>query len=1459
MKYYVILLILLFVTCGSLVAQIQNYYTFSTAMDFYTAITGTAVPTILGDNVLSAPIDIGFSFPYGTSYYTQVKMSSNGFLALGSTATSSGQTNSLIGTTLCPVVAPLWDNLSLTGGGAAYLTEGNAPNRIFTAQWSNCRWNNNSNSTFNFQAKLYETGIIELIYGSSTGNPTQASASIGINMSPGAAGNFYSVTPGANASASSTTEMATITAFPGNGTVYNFEPPAPMPDNLACLNVTGNLTPTVGNLSRYRVTVRNAGINPQTSYTVKLMNGTAELASVPGPALQPSTSATVTIPWTPAATGSVTMTGWVVLTGDTDPNNDQSSGQNIIVQDIGSNLITIGEGSQLARLPVDMFSRNSLYETIYQSSELDTACVISGVTFYNNFVTNLTAKPTKIWLGMTTQADLSAGWIPSTQLIQVFDGTVDYPSGQNTIHIDFTIPFAYTGNNLVMLVNRPMDTTANNTNDRFLCQTVGSARSRNIVSTTVTFDPANPPATGSTLSGQFPRTSFSYMSGGSDPLFGVSPAQKDWGTVPVNSINTQTFTVFNAGGTPLIINSVNLTGSPMYSLSGLPTFPLTLTTGQTSTFSCTYQPTAGGVTTATLMITDNLTGARTQHPVALTGDCLDTSVNTLPYTQNFDGVTVPDLPADWTFYVAPTSNASVTTVNSTIVTPHSEANSADLFNNGDNTGSVLLIAPPLGNALNISDVQIRFWARGYVANYVMSVGVMTDPLDATTYTELQSLTMPATWTEYTITLQTYIGTGRFIAFKHGLGGLYRGMYVDDFVIEAAPQNDLAAINLTGNSLPNLNFVSDYTVAVQNCGTVTQSNYAVQLFDQNNVEIAFAVGPQIAGGTTAQVVLPWIPTSTEVTGMYAKVTLNGDQNAANDQTSVLGITVQPGGSTTITVGTGDQSARIPLDFFRRNSLYETIYLQSELNFTGSINGITLHNNFADNCADKPTKIWIGTTPQSDLSTGWIASTQLTLVYDGNLSYPSGQHGINVIFTTPFQYDNNANLVMLFNRPMDTVSYATTNYFYCQTVGTNRARNVSSNTVTYDPAAPPATGSTLSGQFPMTDFIVTIANLGSLQGNVYGINDLPLLNANILLENGAFANTDAAGAYLIHDIIPGTYQVTVSHAGYVDTVQSITIPASSTITQNFTLVPLPTVTVTGIITGNDAPTVGLPGAFITLLGIDEYSATTDAAGQFTITGVTPNQTYNYTANHTGYQSATGLAVVVGSNLDLGTIILTEIAYAPVNVSAAEATNHLSISLNWLGPDFPDAMLSGGSKHRACPPSGADRSLLGYQVWRLAEGQETDEASWTLLTPAAINQLNYTDAGWAALTPGNYVWAVKGVYTGNVYSSPAFSNPLTFVTANDDQVITSTALLGNHPNPFNRATTITFAIKSSTSVKVEIFNIKGQLVRILLNESKSSGNHQITWDGSDPSGHRVAAGVYYYRLSAGSYKSTRPLLLK
>jgi hypothetical protein len=82
--------------------------------------------------------------------------------------------------------------------------------------------------------------------------------------------------------------------------------------------------------------------------------------------------------------------------------------------------------------------------------------------------------------------------------------------------------------------------------------------------------------------------------------------------------------------------------------------------------------------------------------------------------------------------------------------------------------------------------------------------------------------------------------------------------------------------------------------------------------------------------------------------------------------------------------------------------------------------------------------------------------------------------------------------------------------------------------------------------------------------------------------------------------------------------------------------------------------------------------------------------------------------------------------------------------------------------------------------------------------------------------------------------------------------------YPNPFNPATTIEFNLPEETEVSLNIYNIKGQKIRTLIDEQKPAGKHTSVWNGENNSRKLVSSGVYFYNLKAGTYEKTEKMIL-
>jgi hypothetical protein len=103
-------------------------------------------------------------------------------------------------------------------------------------------------------------------------------------------------------------------------------------------------------------------------------------------------------------------------------------------------------------------------------------------------------------------------------------------------------------------------------------------------------------------------------------------------------------------------------------------------------------------------------------------------------------------------------------------------------------------------------------------------------------------------------------------------------------------------------------------------------------------------------------------------------------------------------------------------------------------------------------------------------------------------------------------------------------------------------------------------------------------------------------------------------------------------------------------------------------------------------------------------------------------------------------------------------------------------------------------------------------------------------------------------------------------DDQTVVLKALpkvytlSQNSPNPFNPTTTIQFAIpgEQEVAVRLNIYDIRGGLVRTLVDGVRNPGIYDTTWNGMDAAGRKISSGIYIYRLEAGSFTQTRKMML-
>ncbi|MGD9139925.1 MAG: cohesin domain-containing protein [bacterium] len=81
---------------------------------------------------------------------------------------------------------------------------------------------------------------------------------------------------------------------------------------------------------------------------------------------------------------------------------------------------------------------------------------------------------------------------------------------------------------------------------------------------------------------------------------------------------------------------------------------------------------------------------------------------------------------------------------------------------------------------------------------------------------------------------------------------------------------------------------------------------------------------------------------------------------------------------------------------------------------------------------------------------------------------------------------------------------------------------------------------------------------------------------------------------------------------------------------------------------------------------------------------------------------------------------------------------------------------------------------------------------------------------------------------------------------------------PNPFRDAAVISYSAPQAASVTIDVYDVNGRLVQTVYNGQVEAGAHQVTWDGRDSAGDKVARGVYFCRMSAGEFSATEKMVL-
>ncbi len=564
--------------------------------------------------------------------------------------------------------------------------------------------------------------------------------------------------------------------------------------------------------------------------------------------------------------------------------------------------------------------------------------------------------------------------------------------------------------------------------------------------------------------------------------------------------------------------------------------------------------------------------------------------------------------------------------------------------------------------------------NGTLAQDTYSVLLMVDDVEvaSATGTEIQpgqSIDFDLNWTP---------STGGYYMLK-GVTVLDGDEITDNdasqpFEVFVNPSNDLTATKIYGNAIPDVNQSTTYTVTVLNSGLNAQSTYTVYLKDADGNELASIAGTSLAAGDSLDFNIDWTPTAPGYFDLHGEVSLDGDEIAENDSSLELGVRAIQSGFETVELGDGTVSANtLPINFYYKNSLSQTIYYPEELNISAGTELIAIKyfNDFPETqpLYNKAINIWVGETELETLVDGFIPSTELTQVFSGLIYCTAGIGEVDIPLETPWTYDG-GNLVVMIQRPFDVGYYSSSSKFYYTTTETypDRTARAQNDLTVFDPATPPA--ATVSSTIPNTTLYFGNAVVTGIGGYVYDSMTSPISGATVTLTPGDVEfTTDASGFYSFTGIDPGTYGVTAEAAGFVShTENDLVVVDGEMYDYNFYLDAVMTVTIT--VTTNAGSPEGAALSFSN--GTDTYEETVPESGIVYFYEI-DNGTYTLEISLDDFETYTDNNVVVDGTTDI------DVELVELIIPASNPACTIDGYFTWDAPELPVNVMRKSNAHK------------------------------------------------------------------------------------------------------------------------------------------------------------------------------------
>ncbi len=235
--------------------------------------------------------------------------------------------------------------------------------------------------------------------------------------------------------------------------------------DLAVLNVTGPATVSIDSEFTYTATVKNAGFNPVSDYTVSLVDAQGVIlgSTTVSESLAAGEKKNVEVVWTPNTEGIVEIYAMVQVNGDADVNNDKCASIKVSVLGRGEWVDITDGDTTTGFVPLYTRSHYSAAESLYPEEMINTGegYQIKALTYYIGFFSGAALDmDLELWVGNTSDIDFNGSPLPESKLTKVFDGAITLSPGQESFTIVFDEPYEYSGESLVIFTRHHSESTA---------------------------------------------------------------------------------------------------------------------------------------------------------------------------------------------------------------------------------------------------------------------------------------------------------------------------------------------------------------------------------------------------------------------------------------------------------------------------------------------------------------------------------------------------------------------------------------------------------------------------------------------------------------------------------------------------------------------------------------------------------------------------------------------------------------------------------------------------------------------------------------------------------------------------------------------------------------------------------------------------------------------------------------